>query len=141
MFKIKDSNNELIYEGIHGKEVYRVLTANPEDISEQDELEYEHILRTSTWTGKLRLLEYDNNDNLIINIKFKGVDDWNRPVFKDVDRSVYFGSTNKLFDWSDSEEVIVNYFKDNPNVLEYFGSSFNCEPNGGILKHSKLNII
>ena len=29
-------------------------------------------------------------------IKFMGVDDFNRPVFKVVDKAIYFGSTNIL---------------------------------------------
>ena len=29
-------------------------------------------------------------------IKFRGVDDFNRPVFKVVDKAIYFGSTNIL---------------------------------------------
>lgn len=37
-------------------DLYRVLTAEPEDVSEQDEVMYEFQLRNITWTGKLRIL-------------------------------------------------------------------------------------
>lgn len=77
----------------------------------------------------------------MINIKFKGIDDWNRPVFKDVDSSTYYGSTRTLFGWADPKEKIIEYFKSNMDELEYFGSSFGCEPNGGLGKNITLNIV
>ena len=30
------------------------------------------------------------------NIKFVGIDDWNRPVFKVEDKDVYFGDVNRF---------------------------------------------
>lgn len=82
---------------------------------------------------------------MTINIKFEGIDDWNRPVFKCVDekyKSIRFGSTNKLFNWNTPEKEIIDYFKSTTvDALEYFGHSFGCEPNGGILKGLVLNII
>lgn len=76
-----------------------------------------------------------------VNIKFKGVDDWNRPVFKDVDSRCFYGNTTKLFGWADPTSKIIDYFKNHIDELEYFGNSFGCEPNGGISKNITLNII
>ena len=39
-------------------------------------------------------------------IKFRGVDDFNRPVFKVVDKAIYFGSTNILV--PDGKELEIN---------------------------------
>lgn len=79
-------------------------------------------------------------------IKFKGIDDWNRPVWKVVDKQIYFGSTmillpdKGLFPKGTTEEV-NNYFRENQNKIELFGSSFNCEPHGGNSPKWKFNII
>lgn len=83
---------------------------------------------------------------MIVTIKFKGVDDWNRPVFKDINSNTYYGSVNILVP---DKELIPNnttkgiseYFKDNIHQLEYFGDHFGCEPNGGLNSNTILNII
>jgi len=76
-----------------------------------------------------------------MDIKFEGIDDWNRPVFKATNHNCRFGSTCTLFNWDEPEEKVVEYFKNHINELEYFGCSFNCEPHGGNLKDTILNII
>ena len=79
-------------------------------------------------------------------IKFRGVDDFHRPVFKVIDEAIYFGSTEilvpdtKLFP-NGTKEEINQYFRENQNKIELFGSSFNCEPNGGNSPKWKFNII
>lgn len=89
-------------------------------------------------TGKPIILKNTMN---IVNIKFRGIDDFNRPVFKDVDSPNHYGSTCKLFSYGVKKEEVIKYFKDNPEELEYFGKKFNCEPNGGMPKDTTLNII
>jgi hypothetical protein len=64
-------------------------------------------------------------------IKFKGIDNCNRPVYKVIDKLIYFGSTDVLFNDEAKEEEVNEYFKKNINELEYFGTHFGCEPNGG----------
>jgi len=76
-----------------------------------------------------------------VNIKFKGIDDFNRPVFKDVDSNTYYGSTSILFGGEDKPEKIIECFKSNIGELEYFGTHFNCEPNGGLSNNITLNIV
>lgn len=79
-------------------------------------------------------------------IKFKGADSFNRPVYKVVDASIYFGSTEilipdkKLFPNGTTEEI-NEYFRNNQDKIELFGSSFDCEPNGGNSSKWQFNII
>jgi hypothetical protein len=69
---------------------------------------------------------------LDIPLTFRGVDSFNRPVFKQDGHRVYFGSTQTLFTPDDYPEVITEYFRTHMDELEYFGSQFNCEPHGGL---------
>jgi len=85
-------------------------------------------------------MKKSNKPDKHINIKFRGIDDWNRPVFKDVDSCIHYGSTNTLFTNETPEEINI-YIRSNIKELEYFGGSFNCEPHGGIPSNYKLNII
>ena len=74
-------------------------------------------------------------------IKFRGIDRWNRPVFKVIDKPMYFGSTDTLFNDEVEAEKVNEYFKDNLDELEYFGSHFGCEPHGGRPENLKLILI
>ena len=56
-----------------------------------------------------------------IKIKFRGIDHWNRPVFKDVDSNNHYGSVSALFNYEDSAEKVIAYFTDHLDELEYFG--------------------
>lgn len=78
----------------------------------------------------------------IIDIKFRGIDDFNRPVYKDIKSNTYFGSTEKLFYLSTPTKEINDYFSENMDKLEFFGLKFNCEPIGDF-NHEKfvLNIL
>uniref|UniRef100_A0A6H1ZSK1 Uncharacterized protein n=1 Tax=viral metagenome TaxID=1070528 RepID=A0A6H1ZSK1_9ZZZZ len=65
-------------------------------------------------------------------VKFKGIDGWNRPIFKEIrkdKKQVYYGRTFGLFDMDATEEEILSKVKSED--LEYFGRSFGCEPMGG----------
>lgn len=139
MYKIKDSDNKLIYEGSDGVDLFKILNGTEYDVSENDEVRFGELLHTS-WTGKLRLLEYTNDGKLIVNIKFKGIDDWNRPVFKDIIRALYFGSVKTLFNDNATENEVLKYLKDNMKELEYFGDSFGCEPHGGLNPNIELRL-
>jgi len=81
-----------------------------------------------------------------ITVEFEGVDFWSRPVYKDVNTIVRYGSVNTLFPDTKiapngTKEEINAFFRENIEDLVYFGSSFDCEPNGGMPSHYKLNII
>jgi hypothetical protein len=106
-----NTDNEIVYEGIDAKEK---LNNSDSDA----EVRYE--------------VHFD--------LKFRGMDDWHRPVFKDVNSSLHFGST-KLFNGPISNEEIIKYFKEHPEELEFFGERFNCEPHGGRREFFKFNIL
>lgn len=76
-----------------------------------------------------------------IKLKFVGIDDFNRPVFKNIKSNSHYGSTNKLFDYSTNKTEIIDYFRSNINDLVYFGNKFNCEPDGSINKTLILTLI
>lgn len=61
-------------------------------------------------------------------LKFEGIDNFNRPIFKDENNKRY-GSTEKLFSFSASEKEILKLIE--ATDLVYFGRRFNCEPTGG----------
>ena len=61
-------------------------------------------------------------------VRFVNIDDWNRPVFKQIDAKLYYGSTEKLFPYEESEESVLKTVT--AEDLTYFGEKFNCEPMG-----------
>ena len=78
------------------------------------------------------------------NIKFVGIDDWNRPGYKVEGLNVYLGDVDKLFDWNTPKEVVDAYFKEHIEDLVIFGTTFDKghDPLGTSLKSNiKLNII
>lgn len=80
----------------------------------------------------------------IYHLKFEGIDDWNRPVFKKTDSNIRLGDVNKLWTYNElgkKNETLLNYYRENIDALEYFGRSFNCEPHGGKLKEHCLLVI
>ena len=75
----------------------------------------------------------NNDQTRVLKLKFKGIDDWNRPIFKDVEKPHYYGSTDILFSFSDSEEKVLSEIT-RKEQLTWFGSSFGCEPMGCRIK-------
>lgn len=72
-----------------------------------------------------------------ITLYFRGIDDWNRPVFKRDDARLYYGDIYNLFSHCDDKDKVLNFYKENPEKikdLSFFGSSFNCEPQGTKLR-------
>ena len=96
-----------------------------------------------------KILDLDTIDlkMRIVEIKFEGVDNWNRPIFKDVNSKWRFGDVNNLFSYHHTSlnGKLKNYLskcKKDPNFyLQYFGSSFDCEPNGGLADDIQLKIV
>lgn len=62
-------------------------------------------------------------------VKFHGIDRFNRPVFKSLDKPRHFyGDVHNLFSYEATElEVLAKVTVDD---LCYFGSRFDCEPYG-----------
>lgn len=74
--------------------------------------------------------DWENDRKKVDQVKliFVGIDGWNRPVWKAPDQRAYYGSVNKLFDYSDTEETVLKQV--DTYDLCYFGDSFGCEPMG-----------
>lgn len=60
-------------------------------------------------------------------VRFLGIDGWNRPVFQASD-SEFYGATDILFDDYATEAEVLS--KVSEKDLTYFGSRFGCEPMG-----------
>lgn len=69
----------------------------------------------------------------MVQVKFYSIDSWNRPIFKSVSSRQYYGDTNKLFSYGTSEAEVLNQIT--AADLVYFGSSFDCEPMGTLVKN------
>ena len=69
-------------------------------------------------------------------IKFRGIDSWNRPVFKSLERKNFYGSVNKLFDMDATKEEVLK--KVSEFDLCFFGNFFGCEPMGTPAEHIEI---
>lgn len=57
MKRIIDSNNDIVYIGNDAEVVLRLLTTEPSEVTEADEVIYEYILRSAEWVGELRIID------------------------------------------------------------------------------------
>lgn len=74
-------------------------------------------------------------------LKFKGIDNFNRPVYEVEGQKCFVGSINKLFSLDATKEEVDTYFKEHIEELVYFGSYFGCEPEGFDLRHDRIFVI
>ncbi len=63
-------------------------------------------------------------------VRFEGIDDFNRPVFKSVNNRNRYGLTDELFSHGAKEKYVLRCLGRIEN-LTFFGKRFNCEPTGG----------
>ncbi len=75
----------------------------------------------------------------IIRIKFKGIDDFHRAIFKDINSSKHYGDCNATIGGKPND--VIEFYKNNIDLLEYIGASFNCEPRGGMNSNIQLEIV
>ena len=71
-------------------------------------------------------------------LKFEGVDDWNRPIFKDHNNN-RFGDIDNLFNWGDTFEIVTS--KISEKHICYFGDRFGCEPMGTPINPDKIKLV
>lgn len=69
-----------------------------------------------------------------LNLIFRGIDSWGRPVFKS-DNGSHYGSTLSLFNDNDTKETVLSHFSKYDqrrlhHEIVYFGDGFGCEPDG-----------
>jgi hypothetical protein len=69
-------------------------------------------------------------------VKFYGIDSWNRSIFKSTTSKKFYGCTEKLFRGDEDETHVLSIIKSTD--LTYFGTSFDCEPWG---KPEQVEII
>ena len=62
-------------------------------------------------------------------VNYVGIDQWNRPIFKEIRRNNYYGATNVLFARDTDRCEVLRTIRSNVD-LTFFGSSFGCEPLG-----------
>lgn len=76
-------------------------------------------------------------------IKFIGIDGWNKPIFKVLEKNYYISDLENLFPL-DTSEIDIKVFYSNKKlseILTYHGKTFDCEPMGDKLKDLNYVII
>ena len=67
---------------------------------------------------------------------FCGIDEWSRPIFKDVACKSFYGATDVLFESNDTEEDVLA--KVNESDITWFGNTLGCEPMGSRAGNIKI---
>lgn len=67
-----------------------------------------------------------------LKLTFRGVDSFNRPVFKDIHSPKHYGATDVLFDYNTTEAQILQAIQEGRLIpqkhISFFGYKFDCEP-------------
>ena len=71
-------------------------------------------------------------------LKFEGIDNWNRPIFKDLNNNRY-GSVCTLFRFTATYEDVIK--KLSVFNLSYFGKTFGCEPFGASINPDNFILV
>lgn len=76
-------------------------------------------------------------------IKFEGIDAWNRPVFKVIEKKYYISDLENLFSFDVSKKEIKEFYNNKKlsNILTYHGTYFDSEPMGNKLKDINFQIV
>ena len=74
--------------------------------------------------------------NIHDTVTFEGIDNFGRPIFKSINKNnktktYRYGLTYLLFSHKTPKAKVMKCFPDKIDTLTYFGTSFNCEPEGG----------
>lgn len=118
------------------EEVEELITVEENDGEATVELFAQRFDDVPIWDNSIKK---ENNtlkskDDLHYKIKFKGFDRFKRPVYKVVGFQCYFGDTETLFSTDNTSEKAIKfmneYYRTNPNELQFFGREFNCNPVG-----------
>ena len=77
----------------------------------------------------------------VLKLKFYGIDNFNRPIFKNIEKKQFYGSTDKLFKHNaDTTEVLKTMVGVGNNLDEILGNQWNLLDNHKkqiFLKNSK----
>ena len=82
----------------------------------------------------------------VFDLEFVSIDFWSRPVWKVVDKEVYFCSTDTLLPDkavapNGTPEEINAYFKDHQEEVVLLGGSMDDDPDGRKAAHWQYNFI
>jgi len=85
-------------------------------------------------------------ENKIFNLEFICIDFWSKPVYKVVDKEVYFCSTDILFPDKDiapnnTPAEINAYFKEHQDQIVLLGGNVDDDPDGRKAPHWEYNFI
>lgn len=88
------------------------------------------------------MTEDDKKETLLI--EYKGIDFWNRPIFKIKDRNLFMSDVNNLFDRGTTKKQIKEFYKgkDLRNHITIHGADIEDDPIGTRVKSRyELEII
>ena len=71
-------------------------------------------------------------------LKFIGIDFWNRAQFKD-ENGFYFGNVDILFDYNTPGEVVLEKLTE--DMICYFGDEPDCDPDGRKIKPDRIKLL
>ena len=139
--KLFSSENELLYEGPEGFTLIKELKAFNQSGTTSDKI------NELVDSGELKKVIFDSGMKLHVDLKFKCIDDWNRPIFKIVDSKVLLCSVENLFPddklyGGRTTKHIIDYYKEHPDQLCIFGTNLNHDPLGtNVASYIVLNFI
>jgi len=85
-------------------------------------------IRTRTYGHHLEGITIERPNLIPTKVKFVGIDDWHRAVFKD-DKKNFYCTLDELFSYGYSEQQVIDRISC-PEDIVYKGSSFDSEPMG-----------
>lgn len=139
--KLFSSENELLYEGAEGLTLIKELKAfNKSGIASNK-------INELVDNGELKKVIFDHGMKLHVDLKFKCIDDWNRPIFRIVDSKVLLCSVENLFPDNElyggrTNQHIIDYYKQYPDQLCVFGTNLDDDPLGSkVASFIVLNFI
>ena len=69
---------------------------------------------------------------------FETIDFWNRPVFKQIDTELRFGSVEILFDYNTPGDKVLEKITESDIV--FFGTSIDDDPDGRPIKPDRIEL-
>ena len=74
-----------------------------------------------------------------VQVYFAGVDYWNRPVFKDINRKRYYCDVFHLVNYNATEDEVLGCYKEVGTAgICYKGTDFESEPSG---THAEVELL
>jgi len=139
--------DEEIIEGKADKEVealiakYEPLRKDDEELVHKMEKFHNLLLKRQAKKSKTESKIIESETRGILPIKFVCIDEWNRPIFKPVnkDKKYFLSDVNNLFSEGATEEEVKKFYadhKDTPlrDCITFHGYEIDTDPDGSKLK-------